>query len=69
MGYAIINNLFGPVVFGVLFGFTAGIMIYISFRELLPTARRKDFGDKYTTILVFAGFLVMDISLILFELV
>jgi len=69
VGYAIIDNLFGGYVFGVLFGFTAGIMIYISFRELLPTARRKDGDDKYTTLLVFAGFVVMDISLVLFELV
>jgi len=69
VGYGIINNLFGGYVFGVLFGFTAGIMVYISFRELLPTARRKDMGDRYTTMLVFAGFVVMDISLVLFELV
>lgn len=69
VGYAIINNLFSHTVFGVLFGFTGGVMVYISFRELLPTARRRDSADRYTTILVFAGFLVMDISLILFELI
>ena len=69
IGYAIISNMFSETVFGVLFGFTGGIMIYISFKELLPTARKRDKNDKYTTILLFAGFLVMDISLILFEIV
>ena len=68
VGYAIINQVFSDAVFGVLFGFTAGIMIYISFQELLPTARKRDVEDKYTTMLVFIGFLVMDISLILFEI-
>jgi len=70
IGYGVVSAS-GEVsgsVFGVLFGFTAGIMVYISFRELLPTARRKDKEDKYTTLLVFLGFLVMDISLILFDL-
>lgn len=69
IGYAVIANMFSDTVFGVLFGFTAGIMIYISFKELLPTARKRDKDDKYTSKLLFAGFLVMDISLVLFKLV
>lgn len=68
IGYAIIHNMFGSNVFGVLFGVTAGIMVYISFKELLPTARSKDIDDKYCSILVFCGFLFMDISLILFDI-
>eukprot|EP00483_Globobulimina_turgida_P001443 UN01445 len=68
IGYAIIDSMFNDVVFGVLFGFVAGIMIYISFKAILPTARRKDKNDKFTSYLVFTGFLVMDVSLILFKL-
>ena len=68
IGYLIIDSMFGDAVYGVLFSFTAGIMIYISFKELLPMARKKDDQDKYTTMLVFAGFLVMDMSLILFKI-
>ena len=68
IGYLIIDKMFGDAVFGVLFGLTAGIMIYISFKELLPTARKRDKKDKYSTILVFVGFVVMDASLILFQL-
>ena len=51
-----------------MFGLTSGIMIYLSFRELLPTARLKDKDDKYCTLLLFLGFIVMDISLIAFEI-
>merc|ERR1712241_766255 len=67
IGYALINAVFSGSLYGGLFGFTAGIMIYISFKELLPTARKKDKEDKYTSVLMFVGFLVMDISIILFE--
>merc|ERR1712083_1105814 len=63
---------------GALFGVTGGIMLYIAFVELLPTAiiTAKKYslvkGDaKYkqiymvTLVAIFAGFLVMDISNIL----
>lgn len=66
IGYALIDAVFGESLYGVLFGFTAGIMVYISFKELLPTARKKDVDDKYTTVLMIIGFLVMDVSIILF---
>jgi len=67
IGWALIDAVFSDSVYGVLFGFTGGIMVYISFKELLPTARKKDLEDKYTSLLMFAGFLVMDISIVLFE--
>lgn len=68
IGWALIKTVINDAVYGVLFGITAGIMVYISMKELLPTARRKDFTDKYVSILLFVGFLVMDISIILFEI-
>merc|ERR1719229_777347 len=68
IGWALIKTVINDAVYGVLFGITAGIMVYISMKELLPTARRKDIDDKYTSLLLFAGFLVMDISIILFEI-
>ena len=68
IGYLIIDSMFGDFVFGWLFGITGGIMIYISFHQLLPTARNKDIDNKYVTILLFIGFFVMDLSLLLFEL-
>ncbi|KAG2453424.1 hypothetical protein HYH02_001647 [Chlamydomonas schloesseri] len=51
-------------VFGILFGLVAGIMVYISLKELLPGARRFDPKDKVTTILMAAGGVIMACSLV-----
>lgn len=69
IGWAIMHNVWSPDVFGVLFGFVSGIMIYISFRELIPTARKKDPHDKYVTLCLFIGMAVMSISLVMFQIV
>ena len=53
IGWALINAVINDAVYGVLFGLTAGIMVYISLKELVPTARKKDVDDKYTSILLF----------------
>jgi len=63
IGWAIINDIWGDAAFGVMFGITAGIMVYISFHELLPLARKNDPSDKVTTIMIFVGMFVMDLSL------
>ena len=42
------------------------LKVYISVKELLPTARRYDPDDKITSYAVFAGMLVMALSLVLF---
>jgi len=63
IGWAILGDVWGHEIFGLMFGITAGIMVFISFRELLPLARRNDPEDKVTTIMIFLGMFVMDISL------
>merc|ERR1719225_1013891 len=83
IGWAIIetqSDEFTDVFIGVLFGITGGIMLYVAFVELLPTAiltanryslMKGDLSDKYkqiysmTIVGIFVGFLVMDISTIL----
>jgi len=53
-------------VMGVLFGGVAGIMVYISLDELLPTSRA--FGKGHDSILgLVAGMLVMALSLLLMK--
>jgi len=53
-------------VMGVLFGGVAGIMVYISLDELLPTSRA--YGKGHDTILgLVAGMLVMALSLLLMK--
>jgi len=63
IGWAILGDLWGHEVFGLMFGLTAGIMVYISFSELFPLARKNDPEDKVTTACIFVGMLAMDVSL------
>lgn len=55
-----------PEIVGVLFGGVAGIMVYISLDELLPTSRAYGSGHDSLFGLV-GGMLVMAVSLLLME--
>ena len=51
-------------IMGILFGFVAGIMVYISLDELLPTSRA--YGKGHDSIIgLVAGMLIMALSLLL----
>jgi zinc transporter, ZIP family len=55
-----------PQVMGVLFGGVAGIMVYISLDELLPTSRA--YGKGHDSLLgLVAGMMVMALSLLLMK--
>lgn len=55
-----------PQVMGVLFGGVAGIMVYISLDELLPTSRA--YGKGHDSLLgLVAGMVVMALSLLLMK--
>lgn len=65
IGYLILYKFFNDVVFGVLFASVAGIMVFISLDELLPTAR--EYGEAHLSIYgLVAGMMVMAVSLLLF---
>lgn len=65
VGYLILLPIMTPVVQGMVFAATAGIMVFISVDELLPSAR--EYGEHHLSIYGFvAGMLLMAISLILF---
>jgi hypothetical protein len=51
-------------VYGVLFGFSAGIMVYLGFKELLPAAMRIDPTDKQTILWLFVGIFIMAATLV-----
>lgn len=68
IGFFILLPLMGSATLGITFGVVAGIMVYISFDELLPSARL--YGNAHTTILgVVMGMLLMAMSLIMFKVV
>jgi ZIP family zinc transporter len=65
VGYLILFRIMNDVIFGILFASVAGIMVYISLDELLPTAR--EYGKPHMAIYgLVAGMIVMAISLLLF---
>ncbi len=65
IGFAILMPYLNDTVFGLLFASVAGIMVFISLDELLPTAR--EYGEPHSAIYgLIAGMIVMAISLILF---
>lgn len=65
VGYLILMPFMSPAVFGLLFGGVAGIMVFISLDELLPTA--EEYGEHHLCIYgAVAGMAVMALSLLLF---
>ena len=67
IGFLILAPMMGDLTLGITFGVVAGIMVYISFDELLPAARV--YGNDHTTIFgLVIGMLIMAVSLILFKL-
>ncbi len=65
VGYFLFMRFFNDMVFGLLFAGVAGIMVFISLDELLPTAEK--YGEHHIAIYgVVAGMVVMALSLLLF---
>ncbi len=64
VGYLVLRPFLGPGLMGVLFGGVAGIMVYISLDELLPTSRAYGRGHDSLYGLL-AGMVVMALSLLL----
>lgn len=65
IGYLVLMPFINDVVFGILFAAIAGIMVFISLDELLPSAR--EYGEPHLAIYgLVAGMVVMAVSLLLF---
>lgn len=65
VGWLLLRPVMNDTVFGVLFAGVAGIMVFISFDELLPAAR--EYGENHLSLYgLIAGMAVMAVSLLLF---
>lgn len=65
LGYLFLLPIMNDEVFGIMFALVAGIMVFISLDELLPTAR--EYGEPHvSTYGLVAGMAVMAVSLMLF---
>ena len=65
IGYLILMPFMSEAVNGIVFSAVAGIMVFISLDELLPSA--EEYGEHHLSIYgLIAGMVVMAVSLILF---
>lgn len=65
IGYFLLRNYFNNATFGFIFAGVAGIMVYISLDELLPTA--EEYGEHHIAVWgLVLGMIVMAASLLLF---
>ena len=65
-GYFILFRFFNEAMFGIVFAIVAGIMVYISLDELLPTAEK--YGEHHLALYgLISGMGVMAASLLLFS--
>ena len=65
VGYFLLMAIMSRAVFGILFAGVAGIMVFISLDELLPSAEK--YGKHHLTVYgLIAGMMVMALSLLLF---
>lgn len=65
IGYLLLRNFLNDMLFGFVFASVAGIMVYISLDELLPTAEK--YGEHHIAIYgMIAGMMVMAASLVAF---
>ena len=65
VGWLILMPFMNETVFGIIFASVAGIMVFISFDELLPAAR--EYGEHHLSIYgLISGMMLMAVSLLLF---
>lgn len=67
LGYIVLKSVITPQIYAVLFGIVGGMMVYISLKELIPTAHRYDPDDQVTSFGIVIGMLIMAASLVLFS--
>lgn len=66
IGYLILSSFFNDLVFGILFSIVAGIMIFVSLDELLPSSQKYE--DHHISVYgAIAGMIVMALSISLFH--
>jgi len=65
IGYLLLMPFMSPVLLGIVFAAVAGIMVFISLDELLPSA--EEYGEHHLAIYgMVTGMAVMAVSLLLF---
>jgi ZIP family zinc transporter len=64
LAFLVLHPFINDTVFGIIYGAIAGIMVFISLDELLPTA--SEFGEHHSSMLgLILGMMVMGLSLLI----
>jgi len=66
VGYFFMDFIFQETAFGMIIAITSGFMVYITFDQLLPTAR--EYGKNHLSVIgIILGMIIMALSLNLLE--
>ena len=68
LGFAVLQPVFTPLLFGIVFAMVGGMMVFIVCHELLPAAHRYMGNDAKTPMWLMIGMAIMAASLVLFVL-
>ena len=61
------KDIFGPLVYGFIFGLAGGMMVIVALKDLLPTARKFDKHGMVVTSFFILGMFIMGANLIVFD--
>ena len=67
LGFAALQPVFTPLVFGIVFSMVGGMMIFIVVHELIPAAHRYMGNTAKSTAWLVAGMVIMATSLVMFQ--
>ncbi|KAL7489011.1 hypothetical protein ACHAW6_014581 [Cyclotella cf. meneghiniana] len=67
LGWVFLAHVVSHQAFAILFGMVGGMLIYISIKELIPTAHRYDPEDTLVTTTIIVGMALMALALSLFS--
>jgi len=68
LGFAALQPVFTPMMFGIVFAMVGGMMVFIVCHELLPSAHKYMRNGPAVTMCLMIGMIVMATSLVLFVL-
>ncbi len=66
IGYLFLRPFLNDILYGIIFAFIAGIMVYIAIEELIPSSRAYNKGISMI-FGVISGMIVMSVSLLMFS--
>lgn len=67
LAWIFLANVVTHESWGILFGIVAGMLVYLTIKELIPTAHQYDPEDAMVTTSIIIGMGLMAIALVVFD--